>query len=240
MPACDRDWGPERGGVSAAGCWCAAGAPWRPPGKPLWATLAGVHLAGRFQAEGITHIHAPWANGPATAAWVASGLSGIPFSFCGHAHDIYPPDGALQEKLRAAQFRAHHLPCQSPLPNGPGPGGRRQNRAYHLRRASGGFAPVAPGNYSAVSAPGPGTPGGEKRAFRCSWRPAVTCKNGGWIFISPWRGMARSAAVWWAWCRNMLSGTGCPSSGMCPTIRSPSCLRQADLFVMPCLVARRG
>jgi glycosyltransferase involved in cell wall biosynthesis len=63
-----------------------------------------VHLAGIMTAEGIDHIHAPWADGPATAAWVASGLSGIPFSFCAHAQDIYPPDGALLEKLTAAAF----------------------------------------------------------------------------------------------------------------------------------------
>jgi colanic acid/amylovoran biosynthesis glycosyltransferase len=73
-------------------------------GEALWAALAGVHLAKRLRADGINHIHAPWANGPATAAWVASHLTGIPFSFCGHAHDIYPPDGALQEKLAAASF----------------------------------------------------------------------------------------------------------------------------------------
>lgn len=81
--------------------------PWRnleTAGEALWAALCGVWLAERFQALGIRHIHAPWANGPATAAWVASALSGIPFSFCGHAHDIYPPDGALAEKLRAAAF----------------------------------------------------------------------------------------------------------------------------------------
>jgi glycosyltransferase involved in cell wall biosynthesis len=53
---------------------------------------------------GIQHIHAPWANGPATAAWVASRLSGIPFSFAAHAADIYPPDGALAEKIAAASF----------------------------------------------------------------------------------------------------------------------------------------
>ncbi|MBM4284529.1 MAG: glycosyltransferase family 4 protein [Deltaproteobacteria bacterium] len=73
-------------------------------GEALWAALAGVHLARRGRAEGLTHFHAPWANGPATAAWVASHLSGIPFSFCAHAHDLYPPDGALTEKLRAARF----------------------------------------------------------------------------------------------------------------------------------------
>jgi colanic acid/amylovoran biosynthesis glycosyltransferase len=73
-------------------------------GEALWAALAGVHLAPRLRAAGFTHLHAPWANGPATAAWVASTLSGIPFSFCGHAHDIYPPDGALTEKLAAASL----------------------------------------------------------------------------------------------------------------------------------------
>ncbi len=73
-------------------------------GEAFWATLAAPYLARRFQAAGISHIHAPWANGPATAAWVASRLSGIPFSFCGHAHDIYPPDGALREKIAAASL----------------------------------------------------------------------------------------------------------------------------------------
>ncbi|MFA5111038.1 MAG: glycosyltransferase, partial [Desulfobaccales bacterium] len=72
--------------------------------EALWATLAGVHLAGKMTADGIDHIHAPWANGPATAAWVASELTGIPFSFSGRAHDLYPPDGALQEKMAAAAF----------------------------------------------------------------------------------------------------------------------------------------
>jgi len=80
---------------------------WRSPetgGEALWACLAGVHLAGLLKADGIDHIHASWANGPATAAWVASGLSGIPFSFSGRAHDLYPPDGALAEKMAAASF----------------------------------------------------------------------------------------------------------------------------------------
>jgi colanic acid/amylovoran biosynthesis glycosyltransferase len=73
-------------------------------GEALWAAAAGVHLARRFTADQITHIHAPWADGPATAAWVASQLTGIPFSFSARAGDIYPPDGALVEKIRAAAF----------------------------------------------------------------------------------------------------------------------------------------
>lgn len=73
-------------------------------GEALWAIFAGVHLAEVMAADGISHIHAPWANGPATAAWVASTLSGIPFSFSARAHDLYPPDGALEEKMAAAAF----------------------------------------------------------------------------------------------------------------------------------------
>ncbi len=73
-------------------------------GENLWAFLCGFQLGRRFAEMGIQHIHAPWANGPATAAWVASRLSGIPFSFAAHAADIYPPDGALAEKISAASF----------------------------------------------------------------------------------------------------------------------------------------
>ena len=80
---------------------------WRHPvtgGEALWAALAGVHLARRFGRDRIDHLHAPWADGPATAAWVASHLSGIPFSFSARAYDLHPPDGALREKLTAAAF----------------------------------------------------------------------------------------------------------------------------------------
>jgi colanic acid/amylovoran biosynthesis glycosyltransferase len=73
-------------------------------GESLWAALCGAHLARRFQEEKITHIHAPWACGPATAAWVASQLTGIPYSFTGRAHDIFTPDSLLPEKIRDAAF----------------------------------------------------------------------------------------------------------------------------------------
>ncbi len=69
-------------------------------GENIWAFIAGFYLAKRFEEDKIQFIHAPWANGPATAAWVASKLTGIPFSFTGRAVDIYPPDGALEEKIR--------------------------------------------------------------------------------------------------------------------------------------------
>jgi len=73
-------------------------------GESLWAFLCGFTLARLFKASGVEHIHAPWASGPATAAWVASILAGIPFSFTARAGDIYPPDGALCEKIQACTF----------------------------------------------------------------------------------------------------------------------------------------
>ncbi|GAB6036271.1 glycosyltransferase [Fundidesulfovibrio butyratiphilus] len=73
-------------------------------GENSWAFLSGCRLARLFEADGVRHIHAGWANGPATAAWTAHLLTGIPFSFTGRAGDIYPPDGALREKIAQASF----------------------------------------------------------------------------------------------------------------------------------------
>ncbi len=70
----------------------------------LWAALSGFYLAKRCKDMGIEHIHAAWANGPATAAWVVQQLDGIPFSFTARAGDVRPPDGFLAEKLRDCAF----------------------------------------------------------------------------------------------------------------------------------------
>jgi glycosyltransferase involved in cell wall biosynthesis len=99
----ERDWGPETGRFLRQVLLRR----WRSletAGEAVWAALTGMHLARRFQADGIRHIHAPWADGPATAAWVASKLSGIPFSFSARARDLHPPDGALLSKLAAASL----------------------------------------------------------------------------------------------------------------------------------------
>jgi colanic acid/amylovoran biosynthesis glycosyltransferase len=65
-----------------------------------------VFLADWASREGVTHIHAGWATFPASVAMVASELSGIPFSFAGHAHDLYLDTTRLAEKIRRAAFVA--------------------------------------------------------------------------------------------------------------------------------------
>lgn len=72
-------------------------------GENTWCFLAGFLLAELCVRDQIQLIHAPWANGPATAAWIASELTGIPFVFSGRAGDIYPEDGLLAEKAAAAR-----------------------------------------------------------------------------------------------------------------------------------------
>jgi glycosyltransferase involved in cell wall biosynthesis len=53
---------------------------------------------------GVSHAHGSWATYPALAAWVAWRLAGIPYSFTGHAHDLFIHQLGLRRKLRDARF----------------------------------------------------------------------------------------------------------------------------------------
>ncbi len=83
--------------------------------EAAWAGVSGFYLAERCKDMGIEHIHTPWANGPATAAWVAHYLEDIPFSFTARAGDVRPPDGFLKEKLEACAFARSESSYQIPL-----------------------------------------------------------------------------------------------------------------------------
>lgn len=75
---------------------------WETVAENTWCFFTGFRLAELFRADGIELIHTPWGNGPGTASWIASRLTGIPFVLTGRAGDIHPPDGVLREKLRDA------------------------------------------------------------------------------------------------------------------------------------------
>jgi glycosyltransferase involved in cell wall biosynthesis len=71
--------------------------------------LYAVALADRLLADPqVRHLHAHFAHGSTTVAWLASTITGLPFSFTGHAKDIYTeslnPAGLLARKMAAAQF----------------------------------------------------------------------------------------------------------------------------------------
>ena len=56
----------------------------------------------------MRHLHAHFAHGTTTVTWHAATIAGLPFSFTGHARDIYAPElnpkGWLRRKLLAARF----------------------------------------------------------------------------------------------------------------------------------------
>lgn len=51
--------------------------------------LYAAFVANRLERDGITHLHAHYANAPTTVALLAHQLTGIPYSFTAHAKDIY-------------------------------------------------------------------------------------------------------------------------------------------------------
>ncbi len=62
--------------------------------------LAVTQLVRR---EGVEHIHAQWITTPATIAFIASRLTGVPWSITAHQHDIFS-DNMLTAKVREARF----------------------------------------------------------------------------------------------------------------------------------------
>jgi colanic acid/amylovoran biosynthesis glycosyltransferase len=66
--------------------------------------LKAVAVARAPAREGVDHIHAHFASHPATAAWVAHRLTGIPFSFTAHANDLFVAPVLLDRKAADARF----------------------------------------------------------------------------------------------------------------------------------------
>ena len=64
-------------------------------------------VADRCRREGVTLIHAHFANAPGAVASFASAMLGIPFSFTAHAKDLYlTPPAVVGRRVHAAAFVA--------------------------------------------------------------------------------------------------------------------------------------
>ncbi|MDO4636250.1 MAG: glycosyltransferase [Lautropia sp.] len=92
---------------SAAELWPLLRSLWRKPAElaksmiSWWRTLAVLPEVRHFAPD---HIHAHWATYPSTAARILAGRLGCPWSFTGHAHDIFIHDHDLGAKLQQAAF----------------------------------------------------------------------------------------------------------------------------------------
>jgi len=63
-----------------------------------------VSFSYKMKEEKVCHIHATHASYPALIAYIISGLTGIPYSFTGHASDIYADITMLGNKIGKAKF----------------------------------------------------------------------------------------------------------------------------------------
>lgn len=72
--------------------------------KSLAIVPQSLAFAIDMRNRGVRHIHANWATYPGTAAFLISRLSGIPYSFSGHATDIFVHRAMLEEKIAGAAF----------------------------------------------------------------------------------------------------------------------------------------
>jgi glycosyltransferase involved in cell wall biosynthesis len=82
---------------------------WKPRSIYVKELLEALWIADDLEAAGDARwLHAHFAHGTTTVSWLVSQLLDLPFSFTGHAKDIYReslnPAGLLARKMRAAQF----------------------------------------------------------------------------------------------------------------------------------------
>jgi glycosyltransferase involved in cell wall biosynthesis len=77
--------------------------PWRVKLKNLAVVPKGLAVAEIARARRLEHVHAYWLSTPATVAWIAARVAGIPFSATAHRWDVYE-DNMAARKLRDAAF----------------------------------------------------------------------------------------------------------------------------------------
>lgn len=82
---------------------------WAPRKVYVKELLHAIAFADEIELAGdVSHLHAHFAHGATTITWLAARMTGKPFSFTGHAKDIYReslnPAGLLARKLRDAAF----------------------------------------------------------------------------------------------------------------------------------------
>jgi len=74
--------------------------------KSLGQAFAGLKLAADLRKNGVRHIHCHFAHAPASVGMYAAMQLGVPFSFTGHANDLFQRRLLLKKKLNRAKFVA--------------------------------------------------------------------------------------------------------------------------------------
>ena len=72
--------------------------------RALMIVPIAAHFAREAQRLSLERMHGAWATHPALAAYVIHLLTGIPFSFTVHSHELYIDRTMLDEKIEHAEF----------------------------------------------------------------------------------------------------------------------------------------
>ena len=70
----------------------------------LWHFAVACHWAAGLKGEDVSHIHSQWIHSGGTVAMFGAWLLGRPFSFTGHAADLFRERSAFKDKIRRAEF----------------------------------------------------------------------------------------------------------------------------------------
>ena len=74
--------------------------------KLLGQSIAGIVLASWLRRTRVSHIHCHFAHAPTSVGMYAAYQLGVPFSFTGHANDLFRRRALLKRKLQRAAFVA--------------------------------------------------------------------------------------------------------------------------------------
>lgn len=70
----------------------------------LWHLYVACYWATLLRSESVKHIHSQWIHSGGTVTMYGAWLLGIPYSFTGHAADLFRERAALHDKIRRASF----------------------------------------------------------------------------------------------------------------------------------------
>ncbi|MBM3977110.1 MAG: glycosyltransferase family 4 protein [Planctomycetes bacterium] len=77
-----------------------------PRARLLAQAVAGIALARHLRRAGVAHLHCHFAHAPTSVGMYAARQARLPFSFTGHANDIFIQRALLRRKLARASFVA--------------------------------------------------------------------------------------------------------------------------------------
>ena len=201
--------------------------------------MAGLALAHRLRGRGITHIHAHFAHAPATVAMYAARQLGLPFSFTGHAVDLFRDRALLKVKLQRARFvncisEWHRAFYQGLVP--------RPDADYPVVRCGvdlAEFAPVerAPGIPPVLLGVGRLV---AKKGFDVLLEAAARLRDRGQAFTIRIAGDGPESERLTAQCARLGLGDCVQFLGACPNPLVRKLLQETDVFVLPCQIDREG